>query len=155
MRSRGGNGVGRFSVEFEVANNDDLALVRRGLLPPDQVRRETIQGLVDPRVMKLALPQAVVKRLGLRLGDTILVHSTGGRKVQRRVAEGVFLKLLGRDDTFTAIIEPRRRYALIGGIVLQALDLLVDARTQRVVPRDPRGPIYEIESTGSVIVGRS
>ena len=47
MRARGANGMGRFSVEFEVANNDDLALARRGMLPPDQVRRETIQGVVD------------------------------------------------------------------------------------------------------------
>jgi hypothetical protein len=145
MRARGGNGVGRFSVEFEVANHDDLALVRRGLLPPVQVRRETIQGMVDPHVMKLVLPQAVVKRLGLRLGDTVHVRDADGHLVQRRVAEGVFLKLLGRDDTFTAIIEPRRRYARIGRIVLQALDLLVDRAGQRVVPRDPSGPIYEIE----------
>src|SRR5690349_17360769 len=36
MRARVGNGVGRFSVEFEVAHNDDLALARRGLLPADQ-----------------------------------------------------------------------------------------------------------------------
>jgi hypothetical protein len=30
-------------------------------------------------------------------------------------------------------------------IVLEALDLLVDCRNQQVVPRDPSGPIYEIE----------
>ena len=32
MRVVGGNNVGRFSVDFEVANNDDLALVRHGVL---------------------------------------------------------------------------------------------------------------------------
>jgi hypothetical protein len=35
MRTRGANGVGRVKVDVEVANNDDLALVRRGLLRPD------------------------------------------------------------------------------------------------------------------------
>src|SRR5262245_45869774 len=29
--------MGRFYVEFEVANNDDMALVRRGLLAADEV----------------------------------------------------------------------------------------------------------------------
>jgi hypothetical protein len=29
--------------------------------------------------------------------------------------------------------------------VLEALDLLVDCQHNRVVPRDPSGPIYEIE----------
>ncbi len=70
MRSQGANGVGRFSVDIEVANNDDLALVRRGLLPPDQVRRETIPGVVDSGAAMLMLPQAVVKRLGLPLGNS-------------------------------------------------------------------------------------
>jgi predicted aspartyl protease len=109
------------------------------------VRRETVQSVVDSGAMKLVLPQAVVKRLGLRLGDPRQVRHADGRTTQRREAEGVYLKLLGRHDTFSAIVEPRRKTALIGAIVLEDLDLLVDCETQQVVPRDPRGPIYEIE----------
>jgi predicted aspartyl protease len=145
MRAEGANGVGRFSVELEVANNDDLALVRRGLLRPDQVRRETIQGVVDSGATKLVLPQALVKRLGLPLGNQIRVRYADGRKVHREGAEGVYVQLLGRHGTFTAIVEPRRQTALVGAIVLEDLDLLVDCVAQRVVPRDPRGAIYEIE----------
>jgi hypothetical protein len=37
MRAKGAETVGRFSVDIEVANNDDLTLVRRGLLQADQV----------------------------------------------------------------------------------------------------------------------
>ncbi len=145
MQAKGANGVGRFSVELEIANNDDLALARRGLLPPDQVRRETIHGVVDSGATKLVLPQAVVKRLGLPLGDKIKVRYADGRKVQREGAEGVYVQLLGRHGTFTAIVEPRRKTALVGAIVLEDLDLLVDCVAQRVVPRDPHGAIYEIE----------
>src|SRR5439155_9863422 len=106
-------------VDFEVANNDDLALVRRGLLPPDQVRRETIQGVVDSGAAMLVLPQAVVKRLGLPLGNTVKVRYADGRRAQRREAKGVFLKLLGRDTTLPAVVEPKRENALIGAIVLE------------------------------------
>jgi predicted aspartyl protease len=145
MRTIGGNGVGRFSVEFELANYEDLALMRRGVLQPDQVRRETISGVVDPGAAMLVLPQAVVKRLGLRLGDKIKVRYADGRRAQRHEAEGAYLELLGRHDTFKALVEPKRDNALIGAIVLEALDLLVDCKHQRLVPRDPSGPIYEIE----------
>jgi len=145
VRAKGVNGVGRFSLEVEVGNYGDVTLMHRGLLPPDQVRRETIQGLVDSGATKLVLPEAVVKRLGLDLGDKVKVRYADGRQAQRREAKGVFLKLLGRDGTFTAISEPKRETALIGAIVLEDLDLLVDCSTQRVVPRDPRGAIYEIE----------
>jgi hypothetical protein len=50
-----------------------------------------------------------------------------------------------RHGTFTAVVEPKRTSALVGAIVLEHLDLLVDCPRQRVVPRDPHGPIYEIE----------
>ena len=39
MRIIGGQRVGRFSVNFEVANREDMALASRGVLPKDQVRR--------------------------------------------------------------------------------------------------------------------
>ena len=145
MPAKGANMVGRFSVELEVANNDDLALVRRGLLAPEKVRRETIQGVVDSAATRLVLPQAVVKRLGLPLGDPILVRYADGRKAQRARAKGVYLKLLGRDGTFTVVVEPRRTTALVGAIVLEDLDLVVDCTAQQVVPRDPRILTSEIE----------
>lgn len=145
MRARGGNGVGRFSVEFEVANYADLIRAQDGTLPPDEVRRETIRGVVDSGAAKLVLPQAVVERLGLPLGDPVQVRYADGRKARHREVKGVFVKLLGRDGTFTAISEPKRETALLGAIVLEDLDLLVDCQNERVVPRDPSGAIYEIE----------
>ncbi len=145
MRTRGDNDVGRFSVEIEVANNDDLAVARRGLLPPDQVRRETITGVVDSGAARLVLPEAVVKRLGLPLGGPVPVKYADNRRVRRKVAEGVFAQLLGRHGIFTAVVEPKRDTALIGAIVLEDLDFLVDCKNSRLVPRDPSGPLSEIE----------
>jgi predicted aspartyl protease len=145
MRARGANVVGRFSVDLEIANYDDLALVRRGLLAADQVRRETIHGVVDSGATKLVLPADLVKRLGLPLGKPLNVRYADGRQAKRQRAEGVYLELLGRHGTFTAVVEPRRQTALVGAIVLEDLDLLVDCVDQRVIPRDPRGETFEIE----------
>jgi predicted aspartyl protease len=145
MQVSGAQSVGRFSVELEVANNDDLTLARRGLLPQDQVRREKVRGVVDAGAAKLVLPEAVVKRLGLPLGNSINVRYADGRTAKRKGAEGVYVELLGRHGTFTAICEPKRETALIGAIVLEDLDLLVDCNTRQVIPRDPTGPTYEIE----------
>jgi hypothetical protein len=86
-----------------------------------------------------------VKRLGVPLGNTVPVRYADGRRGRRKQAEGVFAQLLGRHGTFTAIVEPKRDTALIGAIVLEDLDLLVDCTNQRLVPRDPSGPLSEIE----------
>jgi clan AA aspartic protease len=145
VRSRGDNGVGRFSIDLEVANNDDVAAVRRGDLKPDQVRRATIKGVVDSGAAKLVLPQAIVQQLGLPLSSNVAVRDADGRQAKRPTAEAAYVEILGRHGTFTAIVEPKRASALVGAIVLEDLDLLVDGTNQRVVARDPRTPIYEIE----------
>ncbi|MBI1914902.1 MAG: hypothetical protein HYS12_09230 [Planctomycetes bacterium] len=145
MRSKGANGVGRISIEFEVANYRDMIRAEEGTLPPDKVRRQRIAGVVDSGAAKLVLPLSVARQLGLRLSNKIKVRYADGRRAERREAEGVYVELLGRHDTFSAIVEPRRKTALIGAIVLEDLDLLVDCQQQRLVPRDPSGPIYEIE----------
>lgn len=145
MGTQGATGVGRFSVEFEVANYGGIIRAKDGTLTADRVRRQTISGTVDPGAAKLVLPPTVVEQLGLPLGDKIKVRYAAGRRAQRRQAEGVYVELLGRHDIFSAIVEPKHQTARIGAMVLEGLDLLVDCQRQRLVPRDPSGPIYELE----------
>jgi predicted aspartyl protease len=137
--------MGRFSVNVEVANNDDLAAVRRGNLEASKVRRLTIAGLVDPGATDLILPKGVVQQLGLPVTDYVKVTYADRRIAKRPLVEGVFLELQGRHGIFRATVEPKRETALIGAIVLENLDFLVDCKKQRLVPRDPKFIIVEIE----------
>lgn len=137
--------VGRVAIEFEVANYGDLEEVRRKHLKPNQVRRLTIRGIVDTGAVGLVLPGAVVKQLGLPPGQKRRVRYADGRRALRDTVQGVQVEILGRKDTFTALVEPNRDDALVGVIVLEALDLLVDPIHECLVPRDPRYPIFEAE----------
>lgn len=145
-RTRGDNGVGRFSIEFQVANHEDVVKARGKLLAKDKVRHQTIRGVVDSGAALLVLPKSVVKQLGLPLADKVRARYADGRTRTRDRVRDVQVEILGRQDTFTAIVEPSRSDALIGAIVLEGLDLLVDRLHQRVMPRDPRFFIAEIET---------
>jgi predicted aspartyl protease len=145
MRTLGDPAVGRFSVDVEVANSDDLAAVYLGVLSSEKVRRTTIKGVVDSGAARFVLPAKVVKKLGLRTANKVKVRYADGRTAVRETARGAVVTLLGREDTFTAVVEPKRDTALIGAIVLEELDLLVDCTHRRLLPRDPRYQIAEIE----------
>jgi predicted aspartyl protease len=145
IANRGAKTMGKFNVKFEVTNYGDLEMAQRGLLPADKIRRQTITGVVDPGAAMLVLPGSVVKELGLRLKGKTRVRYADHRSKERWEAEGAHVQLLGRSDTFSAVVEPKPSIARIGFIILQALDLLVDCRRQRLVPRDPRGTLFEIE----------
>lgn len=146
MRTTGDNGVGRFSIEFQVANRGDVIKARDGLLAEDQVRRTTIRGVVDSGAGRLVLPKSVVEQLGLPLARKVKVRYADGRTRTRDTAEDVQVEIQGRQGTFTAVVEPTRSEALIGAIVLEDLDFLVDCLHQTLVPRDPRFVISEIEA---------
>jgi predicted aspartyl protease len=138
--------MGRFSVEFEIANNEDLVEAKHGHLDPAKVRRMTIHGVVDSGAALLVLPGAVAKELGLPLKEKkVKVRYADGRKVYRSEVEEIRVFLMDRNGAFSAIVEPKRETALIGAIVLEQLDLLVDCRKGRLMPRDPDNVVSEIE----------
>jgi clan AA aspartic protease (TIGR02281 family) len=138
--------MGRMTVDLEIANNDDLVESKRGHLDPAKVRRLTLKGMVDPGATRLVLPQKVAKELGLPVKKKkIKVRYADGRRGLRSEVEAVRLYLLGRDDVFSAVVEPRRDTALIGAIVLEDLDFLVDCTKLCLVPRDPDYVVSEIE----------
>jgi predicted aspartyl protease len=137
--------MGRFSVEVELANNQDLILVERGFLPPEQVRRLKLGGVVDTGATRLVLPAVVAERLGLTASGEVNVRYADGRTERRPLAGNVHLSYIGRSAVFTAVIEPQRQSALIGAIVLEELDLIPDCANQTLAPRDPNQIISEAE----------
>ncbi len=141
-----GDTMGRFSVDVELVNYNDVAKADMGLLDPGKVRRKTIRGVVDSGAAKMVIPQSVAKELGLPARRSkVKVRYADGRGGTRSEVGQLQVCLLGREDVFSAIVEPKRESALIGAIVLEDLDLLVDCNKQRLVPRDPHHVISEIE----------
>jgi predicted aspartyl protease len=137
--------VGRFHVQIEVANNQDVILAEMGLLDPGKVRRRKVRGLVDCGATRLVLPAAVVKKLGLPVSKQVRVLYADRRSKIRDAFSNVYLDMLGRNGVFTATAEPKRRTALIGAIVLEELDFIIDPSGERLVPRDPKFVVSEIE----------
>jgi predicted aspartyl protease len=141
--SGGRKDMGRFSVEFEVANNNDLVLFEAGQKVGDEVRRVAVEGVVDPGATRLVLPASVVQQLGVpKVGRT---RTADGRTGMRDVVDAVRVTLQGRSRVFDAIVEPKRQKALIGAIVSEVLDFSVDCTAQKLVPRDPHVIVSELD----------
>jgi predicted aspartyl protease len=62
--------MGRFSVEVELVNNEDLDNAKRGHIPPEQVRRARISGIVDSGASRLVIPESVAHQLGIEISGT-------------------------------------------------------------------------------------
>jgi predicted aspartyl protease len=137
--------MGRITVDFALANNYDVLQAKAGKLAPENVRRVQLQGIVDTGSARLVLPAGVVAQLGLPSAEDATVRYADQRTAIRPTVEEARVELLGRHGSFRAVVEPNRNTALIGAIVLEDLDLVVDCTKQQLLPRDPDRIISEIE----------
>ena len=141
----GGEKMGRFAVELKLTNSVDVADARRDLLASEKVRQVTIRGVVDTGATRLVLPADVAEQLGAREVGETRVRYGDRRTAVRKLVDDVQVELLGRQATFRATVEPNRDSALVGAIVLEELDLVVDCAAETLRPRDPKHIISEIE----------
>lgn len=132
-------------MNLELANNIDLARSQEGDIPASRVRRFICTGIVDSGAAHLVLPQEAMDALGLPEVWRAKTRYADGSTGDRSVIKNVSLKLCDRESVISAFIEPGRKDALIGAIVLEELDLVVDCITGQLLPRDPEKLIAELE----------
>jgi predicted aspartyl protease len=145
MNQQKDNSMGRVTVEFTVANYHDVLQAEAGALASEKVRRVALKGVVDTGSTRLVLPDTVVAKLGLPSAGQTKVRYAAQRGATRPLVRSAWVELQGRAADFDAIVEPSRTDALLGAIVLEALDFVVDCTTQTLHPRDPDGIVSEIE----------
>lgn len=124
--------MGRFSVEVELTNDADLIRAEVGDIAPEQVRRMKIRGVVDSGATRLVIPASVVQQLGLDISGNVKVRYADGRTGDRSIAQRIRLAYGGRESVFNAVVEPARDSLLVGAIVLEDLDFLVDCTGQKL-----------------------
>jgi predicted aspartyl protease len=137
--------MGRVALQVDLANHRNVILAEETSLSPDRVRRARVPAVVDTGAAVVVLPKTVAVQLGVPVDGKTKVRYADNRRATRSLVSDVEVELCGRLGTFTAVVEPSRTDVLIGAIVLEALDLLVDCRTQTLQPRDPNQILTKIE----------
>ncbi len=136
--------MGRISVEVKLTNGGDIIRAEVGLIRPEEIRRSTVRGVVDTGTMRPVIPATLAERLGLPEMAEAKVHYSDGRTALRKIVDNLSLEFLGRENVFSAIVEPKRDTVTVGWMVLDMLDLVVDCVAQKLQPRNPNGIVVEI-----------
>ena len=105
-----------------------------------------LEAVIDTGATMLVLPQNVANELGLKKIGERRVKYANNQIQLKPVYRGVILELKGRDGIFDVLGEAEGSEPLVGQIVLEALDLIVDPITKTVIPnpRSPDMPMVEI-----------
>ena len=96
--------MGEVRVTVRLTNAVDEALVRRGMLAPDQVRRCDTEALVDTGAVRTVVPPRIAARLGLGVRGQRIAEYAGGRTEAVSVTEPLLVELEGRDTLEEALV---------------------------------------------------
>ena len=127
-------------TKVELCNLTDHENARRGLNPAEQVRKATIEALVDTGAVMMAIPEDVALALDLPLLEIRTVTLADGTRRQVPKVGGMRIEILGRQMTCDAFVMPVGTTPLIGQIPLEGLDLIVDPGTREIRVRLESGP---------------
>jgi predicted aspartyl protease len=138
--------MGRVLTGATIENLEDLWAAKRGLLPPDPVRRITVpDALVDTGATLLSMPTRLIRQLGLGEQYKKRVTRSSGTG-EGTMYDAVRLTIQGRICTMDVTEVPDSVPVLIGQLPLEHLDFVVDLRNRRLIGNPAHGGehMYEL-----------
>ncbi len=135
--------MGEVKVEIELENALDRERLHLGEISAERVRSARVQTLADSGAVMLVLPQDLVEVLGLREVGKAIVTYADERKEERPLAGVVTVRVGNRTTSLNCVVGPPNSEPLLGQVVLETMDLLVDCTEGRLVPR-PESPFLPL-----------
>jgi len=124
-------------------NHKDEIAVELKVLDPKHIRECQLDMIADTGARAIGLPLPVIEQLGLEKKRTVTTTLSDGSQQQRDLYGDLKLQIGDRDSVFTCIGKPKEAPCLIGQIVLEELDFIVDCPNQRLLP-NPEAPEGEL-----------
>jgi clan AA aspartic protease len=111
----------------------------------DPKKSVEVEAIIDAGATMMALPKSLVQELGLEKVEEVGVKYADGRVEKKEVYGGVKVEIKGRVGIFDVLAESEETEPLIGQIVLERLDLIIEPSTRKLIPnpRSPEMPMVE------------
>jgi clan AA aspartic protease len=126
--------MGKVIEKVKLWNFLDEEKIKEGRLKPVEVEAQ-----VDNGATTVVLPKDLADKLNLPVVRRTKVRYADERIGEREVVRGLVVEIQERSTICEAVVEPKRKTALIGQFVLEVLDLWIDAKRNRLIP-NPESP---------------
>jgi len=124
--------MGRVTAKLKIRNAYDVQKAAEGTLSPTQVRSLEIEAVVDTGATYVCISRSDIEKLGLPFLDNVELRTANGRAT-RRTFSGADIELNGRRFPMAVMENDEDTPPLIGYLILEALDLVVDPKSRQVI----------------------
>jgi clan AA aspartic protease len=125
--------MGRVETEITLVNIEDAALAKRGYISGGEVRKATVQAIVDTGAWSLVITEELYQKLGLAQTGVTNAKLADGRKMPCIITNDIILQCNGRETSIRAAVIPGAERVLMGVLPLELMDFMVDPANQTLV----------------------
>jgi clan AA aspartic protease len=125
--------MGEVHTEITLVNVGDQSAADRGFIPQDQVRKITVNALVDTGAWTLVINEGIRQKLGLNVKKISETTVAGGAKIPSRITEYVEILWKDRNTSCEAVVLSDEDEVLLGAYPLEGMDLMVHPQRQEVI----------------------
>jgi clan AA aspartic protease len=125
--------VGPIYADIELINADDLAFARRHIIGEEEVKRMSVNILVDTGSYMLAINESIQEQLQFPVVEKRKAQLANGHIVECDVVSSVELRFKNRQTTCRAMILPGDSEPLLGAIPLEDMDVLIHPLRQELI----------------------
>ena len=111
--------MGLVYAEIEIINGEDIALARRNVIGEEEIKRITVQALVDTGSYMLAINESIQEQLQLPIVEKRKAQMADGSIVECNVVAPVEIKFKNRRSSCSAMVLPGDSEVLLGAIPLE------------------------------------
>lgn len=125
--------MGLVYAEIELINGDDLGMVRRNLMSPEEIKRMKTTALVDTGSYMLCINEEIQAQLQFPIVEKRKAESADGRILEFDVVDNVQVRFKNRATTCRAMVLPGDNEPLLGAIPLEDMDVLIHPQRQELI----------------------
>ena len=125
--------MGEVRAEITLVNLRDAGKAVDGLIPESEVRRLTVNAVVDTGAWTLVINEETRQKLGLRVEETSETTVAGGGTVPSQVTEYVEVRWKDRKTACEAVVLSNEEDVLIGAYPLEGMDVMVHPKRQELI----------------------
>lgn len=133
--------MGTVYAEIEIIKGGDLEMVRRNLMDDVDVKRISVEALVDSGSYMLCINENIQEQLQLPIVEKRKAKTADGRILDVDVVSNVEMKFKNRRSSCSAMVLPGDSKVLLGSRSLNDMDVLINPLKQELMV-NPEHPFF-------------
>jgi clan AA aspartic protease len=139
--------MGLVYANVELINAGDVALSKRNYIGEEEIKRLSINMLVDTGAYNLCINESIQEQLQLPFVEKRMNITADGRRIELDVVGPVLLKFKNRNTSCLALVLPDNNEPLLGAIPLEDMDVIIHPQRLELMvnPEHPYIPVMTLK----------